>query len=182
MEKVRIETIENATKLLGVNFEITDQNENPINQIIDHFKSKSPKGILLMGNVGTGKTTIMNIMQSIYKGNPQYFKMKETRHIVREYLVNGVNAIDEYSKNTYDYCFDDFGLESSNSNLYGNNLNVMGEIILDRYKSFKDFGTTTHAITNLNGEALKLIYGERLYDRMKEMFEVILMNGKSLRK
>lgn len=47
---------------------------------------------------------------------------------------------------------------------------------------FKLENIITHGTTNLKVEELEKKYGKRVYDRMKEMFNVILWEGESFRK
>jgi DNA replication protein DnaC len=58
----------------------------------------------------------------------------------------------------------------------------MAEILTDRYDMFIRHKMKTHITTNLTFQQIKESYGGRFYDRMKEMFNVISLTGKSLRK
>lgn len=150
------------------------------------------KGLLISGDIGTGKTLSMKIMQKIFKG----FQIINTRYIVREYIEDGISILNIYGKNSFqktvnnqnDYlkpaikCFDDFGLENVNAKMYGNQQNVMEEIILDRYDMLIAYGMKTYATTNLSPELLEQTYGERVRDRLREMMNYITLTGTSKRK
>ena len=56
---------------------------------------------------------------------------------------------------------------------YGNDANIMAEILLSRYDLFIRQGMLTHATTNLSASELEAIYGNRLRSRMREMFNLI---------
>ncbi|WP_374362728.1 AAA family ATPase [Cloacibacterium sp.] len=136
------------------------------------------KGILLSGPIGCGKTTLFKLMQK-FIGNKNKFGMVSTRQIVSEFMQSGYQILENYSKGhfTHDarkakvYCFDDLGIETS-SKYYGNDCNVMAEILLTRYDLFKEKGLITHLTTNLSAAEIESIYGNRLRSRMREMFNL----------
>jgi hypothetical protein len=143
------------------------------------FEGDLTKSLLLQGGIGTGKTTAMTFFQ---KNQKQNFKLIRTRSVAYEFKSNGISAIEIHSKNNGDtgFCFDDLGTESTLKN-YGDSLNVMTEILLNRYD---DKLSPTHITTNITVQQIKEHYGERLFDRMKEMFNQITFpcDAKSLRK
>ena len=69
------------------------------------------------------------------------------------------------------YCFDDLGTETT-SKYFGNDCNVMAEILLTRYDLFKEKGIITHLTTNLSATEIESQYGNRLRSRMREMFNL----------
>lgn len=93
------------------------------------------------------------------------------------------------------FCFDDLGTETIPAKNYGREMNVMSEIFLSRYnkKEVLPFNMT-HFTTNLpirNNESypkekypvtLELLYGNRVTDRMREMFNVIQFSSASSRR
>ncbi len=128
------------------------------------------KGILLTGPIGVGKTALMKLIKSIVPRKNLY-EIISTRLISFEYIRDGHEVISKYS-NTKVYCFDDLGLEK-NLKRYGNECNVIGEILLSRYELFISRKVITHATTNLNAKELEGYYGNRVRSRMKEMFNLI---------
>ncbi len=56
------------------------------------------------------------------------------------------------------HCFDELDVEQT-VNYWGNNCNVMGEILLSRYDLFISNKMITHVTTNLNSQELEEIYG-----------------------
>jgi len=125
--------------------------------------------------------------------------MVDSRYVVRDFLLQGMKAIDTYGRKSFytrtsnnqeiedytkpiTYCFDDLGLEEINANLYGNKMSVMIDVMLDRYSMFKSHGMITHSISNLSIENISKLYGDRALDRFREMFNHIVITGKSLRK
>lgn len=137
------------------------------------------KGIMLSGRVGCGKTSLMSIMRKL---SPETFKpvIKSCREISIEFGKLGYETIARYSANAFHpyssvprvYCFDDLGLETT-VNYWGDKWNVMVEILLSRYDLFISHKMITHVTTNLNGDELEAIYGNRLRSRMRAMFNLI---------
>lgn len=148
------------------------------------------KGILLTGPVGCGKTSIMSLMRFLLAKDEQY-TVVSARDIGMEYIKDGFQVIEKYSTKSFHlgqdsirpkaYCFDDLGLES-NYRHYGNETNVLGEIILSRYPLFIHQRMKTHATTNLPSRQLEKIYGNRVRSRMREMFNLIAFDHKTVDK
>lgn len=186
--KIVPEFIKFASKFIGKKFVIPD-NEKPIvfailawmlqdDLVANEMNFDLQKGILLTGPIGCGKTTLFKLMQSFTSTN-QKFGIVSTRQIVSEFMQSGYQVLENYSKGNYShdsrrpkvYCFDDLGVETS-SKYYGNECNVMAEILLTRYDIFKEKGLITHLTTNLSAAEIESIYGNRLRSRMREMFNL----------
>lgn len=129
------------------------------------------KGILLIGPVGSGKTSIMNILRQ-FLFREQYYLIKSARDIAFEYQKDGVDIIQKYGKQHNAYCIDDLGVEN-NSKFYGNECNTIAEILLQRYDLLTNYGIKTHATTNLNADELEELYGNRVRSRLRSMFNLI---------
>ena len=67
------------------------------------------KGILITGPVGCGKTTWMQIIQTIILPE-QTFQVKSTRDIAFEFNQNGFDTIQTYGKRQRALCLDDVGI------------------------------------------------------------------------
>jgi len=135
------------------------------------------KGILLSGPIGCGKTSIMQLMQLI-PNHQKRFRFKSCRQISYEFIEDGYDVIHKYSRGdiykteTYAYCFDDLGTES-NIKYYGNECNVLAEILLSRYDLHVNQGLLTHVTTNLSAVELENTYGNRLRSRLRKMVNLI---------
>ena len=151
-----------------------------------NFNLDLSKGILLCGPVGCGKTTLMTLMKSAAKQNNNFI-MKTCRDISFEFIKEGYQTIQKYSNgnNSHseyrNYCFDDLGVET-NLKYYGNECNVMAEIILSRYDIFISKQVITHITSNLSATEIETAYGNRVRSRLREMLNLIAFDDGSLDK
>lgn len=135
------------------------------------------KGIMLTGPIGCGKTSLMQLMRFLTQPNNRYV-VKSTRDITFEFIQEGYEIIHRYSRGKLyaaehrHYCFDDLGIEN-NIKYYGNECNVMAEILLSRYDLFIGHGVITHITTNLSATEIEEVYGNRLRSRLREMVNLI---------
>jgi energy-coupling factor transporter ATP-binding protein EcfA2 len=138
------------------------------------------KGILLAGPVGCGKTSLMTIMKHLTPIEHK-FALKPCRDISFEFIADGYRIIHDYSKETRArgghnvasiYCFDDLGIESS-LKYYGNECNVMAEVLLGRYDCFVNKRIPTHLTTNLSASEIEKYYGLRVRSRLRAMMNLI---------
>ena len=142
-----------------------------------HFNLDLSKGILLSGPVGCGKTTLMTLMRHVAQPNYKFI-MKTCRDISFEFIKDGYQTIHKYSNgnNSYseyrNYCFDDLGVET-NLKYYGNECNVMAEIILSRYDIFISKQVITHITSNLSASEIETTYGNRVRSRLRNMLNLL---------
>ncbi len=129
------------------------------------------KGILLLGPVGCGKTSLMTLMIPFFQDEFKY-TIKSTREISFEFINDGYGAIYRYGKAKKIYCFDDLGVEK-NLKRFGNSCNTMAEVLLCCYDQFSNYRVVTHATTNLNAEEIEKLYGNRVRSRLRQMFNLI---------
>ena len=114
----------------------------------------------------------------------KYYKIKTCREISFEFAKNGFEALHHYTQKEHTqtrltgYCFDDLGAEQ-NIKHYGNDLNVMAEIIISRYEDFVQNKSITHITTNLSASEIEALYGNRLRSRMRSMFNLITFSNES---
>lgn len=140
------------------------------------------KGLMLFGNIGVGKTVIMDVFA---RNVVQSYKVIKCAKIVSEFGLkdNAQLTIEKYSvmkanehlgkyynQEVLGYCFDDLGAEKMGSN-YGKE-EAMIDIIENRY-NYNHRGPKTHLTTNLSLEQIETRYGLRVLDRMRQMFNLI---------
>lgn len=171
----------------GEKFHFAQQDTLNITKLIAYFLNDETKtsefgidltkGILLSGPVGCGKTTLMTLMKYVAKQNNRFY-LKSCRDISFEFIKEGYEIIHRYSRGSYsqteykNYCFDDLGVEQ-NLKYYGNECNVMAEIILSRYDLFIARKVQTHLTTNLSASEIETAYGNRIRSRLRGMLNLI---------
>ena len=148
-----------------------------------NFNLDLSKGILLSGAVGCGKTTLMTLMRYAAKQNNNFI-MKTCRDISFEFIKEGYQTIQKYSNGNNssseyrNYCFDDLGAET-NLKYYGNECNVMAEIILSIYVIFISKQVITHRTSNLSATEIETAYGNRVRSRLRKLCNLIAFDSHS---
>nr|WP_315218290.1 ATPase [uncultured Flavobacterium sp.] len=174
-------------ELYGNSFKILESDYPIIYKLLAYFLKDEPtcfqynldlkKGILLSGPVGCGKTTLMNLMKYLTPTEHKFY-LKPCRDISFEFIQEGYEVIHKYSKGKLyqsdpkTICFDDLGTEN-NLKYFGNECNVMAEILLSRYDIFISKHVQTHITTNLSASEIETQYGNRVRSRMRAMFNLI---------
>jgi hypothetical protein len=194
-------------KIAGKDFQFTDENKPIINMLIAYFLMDDKileypeinpfKGILLIGKKGCGKTTIMNVfakfLDEIFNQDLSTRKLLITSidRIKQYYLLNG--NLDKFTYNDIggpcELVINEFGY-LYDSNLYGTPFKeLISNLFMLRYELFSERGILTHATSNLSARSdnpkdltLEKIYDPIIYDRLKEMFNTVILNGESWRK
>lgn len=174
-------------ELYGTHFKILETDYPIIYKLIAYFLKDEQtcfqyninlnKGILMSGPVGCGKTSLMSLMKFL---TPVEYKfiVKPCRDVSFEFIKDGYEVIHRYSRGKLEqlepkiYCFDDLGLEN-NLKYYGNECNVMAEILLSRYDLYISRRIQTHITTNLSASEIEAQYGNRVRSRMRELFNLI---------
>lgn len=149
------------------------------------------KGIMLCGGVGVGKTFLMNIFRANQRRS---FQVISCRDIADIFAKEGHEILHYYSEpakvpthastfyqNAIGMCFDDLGTEGTKRH-YGDQVNVMADVLLNRYDKAVTPFHYTHVTTNLNVDEIEQYYGTRVRSRMREMFNMITLDGEDRRK
>ncbi|WP_196831061.1 ATPase [Flavobacterium sp. CG_9.1] len=174
-------------ELYGNHFKILESDHPIIYKLIAYFLKDQQtcfqfninlnKGIMLSGPVGCGKTSLMNIMKYLTPIEHK-FHVKPCRDISFEFIQEGYEIIHKYSKGKLyvsepkTICFDDLGTEN-NLKYFGNECNVMAEILLSRYDLFTSKKLQTHITTNLSASEIETHYGNRVRSRLRQMINLI---------
>lgn len=173
-------------EIYGNPFQIQETDHDIIFKLIAYFLNDEitcfqlnidlKKGILLSGPIGCGKTTLMNLMKTLTSTEHKFY-IKPCRDISFEFIQDGYDIIQKYSKGKLypdpkTICFDDLGTEN-NIKYFGNECNVMAEIILSRYDIFISKKIYTHVTTNLSASELETTYGNRVRSRLRSMVNLI---------
>lgn len=144
------------------------------------------KGIALLGGVGVGKSLLFHVFKQYTMGilKTNSFRMFTAQEIVDNVEAAGVECLAQFGtlpEKPMTAYFDDVASANEIINHYGTKTNVMEKVLTMRYDVFKKYNKLTHISSNQFPTQLNEIYGIRIVDRMKEMFNLIELNGKSHR-
>lgn len=188
-----------------VKFAIDEQNGKVVDALLRYFtndpqfvdlgkeqgeKWSLRKGILLCGNVGTGKTTLMGLFS---RNKKRCYMLSDCSELVSIYNEEGSGVIDMmgqyfptvmndarfFHQREVGRCFDDLGTETKGMH-FGKSQDVLCEILESWYK--KGDYSCVHVTTNLGAKELEQRYGTRLWSRMQEMFNFLWLDGVDRRK
>lgn len=176
--------------VINKEFIVDEYNRAIIQDLIKYFigdpecKYDLNKGLLLIGDVGRGKTYLMSVMKAFADAAEirfRQFNFHTCADIADEVEESGNGAMRRYFNDKKDICFDDLGQESTTVKRYGNDLNVMERILTKRYANFVNGKCITHITTNLSREEIEQYYGSRVSDRFNEMFNDVFFPGPTRR-
>lgn len=150
-------------------------NQNDLKAFLE--ERTSDKGILLMGNTGVGKTYSM---ENFYLPNRRKGHQLSAYDLYQKAVTVGPTFINEYL--IHDLFIDDFGSEPKSASYFGTVFCPLEMLIHERYKLYPQY--KTNFSTNLNmkedGEIL-IKYGPRIFSRIKEMCDLVIVEGNDLR-
>lgn len=189
--------IQQQLSAIGKTYKAEAENYEKIDELIKYFigepgKLNPNKGVYLYGAVGRGKTRVMeaimvmcNTIEKRLEANDRQFtsrkfQLKNAKSIVVE-LGESKSAQTIKKYYTGPLCIDDMGSEDS-FKLWGNDMNVVGDIVVERYQRYQQSGLLTHATSNTLPADWTKKYGERVESRLNEMFNVVVLLGQDKRK
>jgi energy-coupling factor transporter ATP-binding protein EcfA2 len=155
---------------------ISEQNEQVYRNFILTLHEQK-KGVILMGNPGSGKTFLFDVMQKItHPMSNLKFSKVNCLDVVLSFNQNGHEVFNNYTKTNV--LFDDLGTESKGI-YYGDKIEVFEKFIQFRYDLFMNKGIKTHFTTNLTPIEISERYGLRCASRLNEMCEYLVLGGNS---
>lgn len=173
-------------KVFGNHFKIYEEDKDLLFKLCNYiikdeemcakFKIDINKGLMLTGPVGCGKTSIMKLLKYLVPHQKAY-EVIPCRNITFSFNHIGYKAIEDFGDSGY-FCFDDLGVEP-NGRFFGQDCNVLGEILLSRHELMLQYKTRTHTTTNLNAAELESRYGGMVRSRMRQLFNLISFNKNS---
>lgn len=143
-----------------------------VEKVIKWLYDSKKRGLLLCGTLGNGKTTMLKAIKHLfgskfifYEAQSLYDFFKQNQHLPN-IPFDSVLIID------------DLGTEPPTYNDFGEIRYPLTELLMKRYR----FNLTTIIATNKTFDQIGETYGERLQDRMREMFAMITYLEPSYRK
>lgn len=142
------------------------------------------KGILLYGDYGIGKSYLFEILHLIGKELVTmrncfdlWFNCISSGSFVDQYMEAAKNESSNFNIKFFykgKLYIDDLGFEKKAFN----KTELLGEVLFERYRN----RALTFVTTNLKPSEITERYGERIGDRLPEMFNIIKWEGESFRK
>ena len=142
-----------------------------INQVTTWLFDSPQRGLLLYGSLGNGKTTMLKSIHRLFSGKSYYVTAKRIFDSFKD-----SERIPVFQQDSI-LLIDDLGAEPERCLVYGEEHHPLTDVLLRRY----DENSTTIVATNLPEESIRQRYGDRLFDRISEMYAVILYNSPSYR-
>lgn len=138
-------------------------------EIIDWMMDTKGKGLILVGDCGRGKSSIITGVI------PVIFNMRYGKLIFPLPATDMLNA--KNLLQTSFYCIDDVGTESI-KNYFGEKSEVFASVMDDAERHFKPVFIST----NLTGQQIIDRYGKRTMDRIVRLCRIVKFKGESFRK
>lgn len=186
-DEVYMEYLEELSEVLskrGDSLVVNETNKRVLGQIVlwyaldKRFKGDLRKGLMIRGNVGTGKTVIVKALKELIKSkegkNACFLHSTELQDL---YVKDDQEGIQRAKLRDYTI-IDDVGVESTESKLYGNVKEPFNDVFDYRYRNDK----ITIITTNLTPSEIEDTYGARIIDRFRECMNDLVLDGKSFRK
>ncbi len=149
-------------------------------EVIDWMMNTEGKGLLLMGDVGRGKSNIIGgVIPTLLRCKQVHVRAIHAQDMGKRMQVpQGLSAEThlDYLINSGYPIIDDLGVESI-INDYGSKSEGFNAIINAAERYCKPMFITT----NLTGEELLDRYGDRTLDRLKHLCRIIIFKGNSMR-
>lgn len=167
----------------GMEFKPTDEICGIISKVAGVMTDDGSKfGVMLIGNVGNGKSTLMKAMQKAmstlvdYGVYPYGFGL---RIVYAKDIHNTVDNRKRFDLLCHDELLgiDDLGTEPKEEMNYGSVTTPINDLLEYRYNR----QLFTVVSTNLTPSQIKERYGLRIADRCREMFVNIVFKGESYR-
>lgn len=159
----------------------------------------APRGLLICGDTGTGKTLAMSLINEQLKRRRRQAGVISAQFFANEVSERGSGPVTTtyvhdlqaeawvngcWDMKTFvpvDLIVDDLGAETTSMH-YGVSTESMVELIAARYDHWLSTGARTHFTTNLSMARIAERYGKRVESRLWEMCYVVSFDGEDRRR
>ena len=164
--------------------------------------NETKSSLILYGGVGTGKSTLIYALADTIEATKSILKAKvnpgdcvgdmarleafpslcaisaqELANVAMASQQNGNDIFGRYKTKVQLLAIDDLGCEPTVVKNFGTEVTPVMDVIYARY----NLNLPTIITTNLDFQAIKKIYGERIADRINEVYERLAFNQRSYR-
>ena len=162
----------NIVQSRGGVFNFDDVAVTKVEKVVKWMLESPKRGLLLCGTLGNGKTTMLRALKFLFGSQAVYMEAQSAY----DYFKQNQTLPPVSPKEVL--LIDDLGVEPSAYNDFGQVRYPLAELLMARYRT----NSTTIIATNCTFEQLGERYGDRVQDRMKEMFAMITYIEPSYRK
>lgn len=143
-------------------------------QMLKSLKLNSKKGLLLMGDSGTGKTAMMHLTKPFFSNKKKYI-IKNSSSLANEFSYKGYEAIIPLlSKNAAALCLDNIGKENCSKH-FGSTCDTIYTIVEHFYEQrFTLPHPKLHITTSLSPDEIQKRYGLGFRKMLQELCNVII--------
>lgn len=155
-----------------MDFSMDKATVSKVEKVVRWMYESRKRGLLLCGTLGNGKTTMLRTINRLFGTHAVFM---EAQAVYDYYRQN--QCLPSIPSNDI-LLVDDLGVEPATYNDFGEIRYPLAELLMQRYKN----NSMTLIATNYTFEQLGGIYGDRLQDRMREMYAMIIYREPSYRK
>lgn len=152
-----------------------------VKKFVSYFETATDKGIAVLGGVGVGKSLNFLIYQRVRSAGGESMTVicMDVKEIEHNFKLKGQEFIEQLI-NVPELIINDIGTDTGVLKHYGTNSAIIDEILTLRYIKWQKVGGAmkTHISSNLTPSEFKTIYGDRITDRLNEMFFIINVDEK----
>lgn len=156
----------------NMDFSMDDATVSKVEKVVRWMYESRKMGLLLCGTLGNGKTTMLRTINRLFGTHAVFI---EAQAVYDYYRQN--QSLPSVPSN-YILLVDDLGVEPATYNDFGVIRYPLAELLMQRYNN----NSMTLIATNYTFEQLGETYGDRLQDRMREMYAMITYCEPSYRK
>lgn len=157
----------------GRRFILDDSTKEYIRKVASWLMNSKKRGLLLMGTLGNGKTTMLNSIYRLFGG---YKATIGNAQGIFDHFKTTQGSMKYWDEDLL--LIDDLGIEPPRCVTFGEENYPLSKLLLHRY----DRSLTTVIATNLDLAQLEDRYGDRITDRLFETFELIVYDNASYRR
>lgn len=143
------------------------------------------KGILLTGGTGIGKTVLVqslcNVLSSAHGFPCRTLDMMSVQKAYRRGAAD-MTEVENIVERSPLLMLDDISEENSEAKTFGNSVNIGYELLSTRHSLWVSKGFLTFATSNADVKRIEEKYGPRIGSRLQEMFNIISLGGKDMRR
>ena len=155
-----------------MDFSMDEATVSKVEKVVRWMYESRKMGLLLCGTLGNGKTTMLRTINRLFGTHAVFM---EAQAVYDYYRQN--QSLPSVPSN-YILLVDDLGVEPATYNDFGEIRYPLAELLMQRYNN----NSMTLIATNYTFEQLGETYGDRLQDRMREMYAMITYREPSYRK